>query len=446
MVNQLDTSALDPGSFKSLRDNQVEQTLENQKINAGNVSNASAAQLYATQVLSGAVASNDQGIYDSAKNHLAQMGVDVSGLAPDLATGAQQVQAVRNSIYNANPLNALLGLGLKAEGVQQQAVGNMGSQSAGDAAVPLASQLAARLSGGAMPGLSGAPAQTAPMPAAAPGTGAIAPSLPAQASDALPVTPAATPRPAGSLDPNAVIAPTAAAASAPVSGIMAPPKRSDAKYNQPGVTEAANNALYSADLDAWKQTPAVQQAQATASASGGAAGKDVGAMPKEVASAQEMSERIGKNLDAMLAVNPDVPVEKWGIPASAKAWLSQNFPNAPVEDGGKSALAYNAFTKINKAQIVNGLQELVNSGSIRNSRPLIQLIADVNGIDENASVESRAQQINAVRAEIQNLATSTANINSDLTGGQRQPYQAVPIPQSGSTNWTFQNGKLVPSK
>lgn len=124
MVGELDTSALGPGAVKSLRDLQVQNALENQKITAGNTANESAANILATQVLSAASSTGNQDLYDSAKQHLAAAGHDISSWAPDVTTGAQQAQAARLA---QSPLGSLLNAQTKMTANDTQAVATYGS-------------------------------------------------------------------------------------------------------------------------------------------------------------------------------------------------------------------------------------------------------------------------------------------------------------------------------
>lgn len=464
MVGTLDTSALDPGALTTIKAVQDNNALTAQKINAGNVANASAANIYATQVLTGAVASGDQGIYDQAKAHLGQMGVDTSSLAPDIQTGATQVNALRQAQYASNPLNAMLGLGLKAEGVEQSAAANTGNQATGAAAVPLAGAIAARMSG-----MAGGASQAAPAAQAAPGAvsptiqAANTPAAIAAASQAMtPTNPgmtlptgAATPGAASSApNPNpgpddsalpqipAVVTPdtaspaaAAALGSAPTAPIVPTSGAIDANGSTvtkfvpptlvPGDNQKTSQDKYQQAFDAWKQNPAVQQNSAQATKIGETQGADIGAVPAQVAGAQEAFARISKNLDAMAAVNPNVPTGKDYIPASVKAGWNNAFGNP--DDPNAPATAYNSFVKVNKAQVVNALQEITSSGALKSNRQLLGLLDQVNAIDPNASVQSRAQQIEAVRSELQNFMVAAENKGADMTGGQRQPYANIPM-------------------
>ncbi len=198
------------------------------------------------------------------------------------------------------------------------------------------------------------------------------------------------------------------------------------------------------ELAVYNASPAAKEAIAKAEA----AGKDAGATPEKAAASTELFGRINENLDAMQHINAQVPSQGTILSAAQQANLSQR---GLLGDNQAAANAYNAFTKVNKAQVLNGIQDLVQSGSIRNSRALITLVDNVNAIDVNASPASRAQQIEAVRAELKNLMISSQNINADLNGGQKQAYQPIPMdsnaaPQGKVTNWVLKDGKLVHSQ
>lgn len=496
MINTLDTSAIDPGAIISLRDAQVKNTLENQKIQAGDLSNANAQNLYATQVLTGAVASGQQSIYDNARQHLADMGVDVSNLAPDIQTGTAQVTAARQAQYNANPLNTLLGLGMKGESNIAQAAGVTGNTNTAAQLDPTSAAVAAAANA-RLTGQPIAPGTPAPRTVVAPPIGSASPTpAPSAAPQALP-----TPQPVGDLPPiaggtnpgmdmradslglgggNVSSAPqpvSQAPAAAPGASTTATPagntalstpaaqsnpladyqKTAGAPVTATGATlldangstatkfvppspvpgdiaSVTQNKIDNA-FKAWQQNPAVQNAQAQATSTGKTAGEDIGAQPAKTAAAKELFGRISQNLDAMDLENNtgNVPSDKNFIPASTRAAVSQNLGNWPGGDGQVAANAYNAFSKVDKAQILNGIQDLVQSGSIRNSQALINLVGAVNSIDPGASQQSRTQQIAAVRSELKNLATSEANVGSDLTGGATTPYAPIPMtPQAAA--------------
>lgn len=153
MARAIDTSLL--SGYKTLRDNDVENALVNQKIAGGNVENMQKANIHATQMISAAAASGDQGIYSATKQRLADAGVDMSGWAEDLETGAKQAQAARLA---QSPLGALLNAGLKAEGNVISATGTMGNTDAAAGLTPLSQMLLGGAGGGGILPGGGAPA------------------------------------------------------------------------------------------------------------------------------------------------------------------------------------------------------------------------------------------------------------------------------------------------
>lgn len=360
--------------------------------------------VYATQIMSAAAASGDQNAYNQGLHFLQQNGIDISSWAPDVATGKQQADAARLA---QSPFGSLANVATKMD------QNNIALNTAQGKATDPNDLMAARLFGGG--GLTVATNQNSPPVTSVGPTGfgvTPAPVLKTgmpqfnQTPTQTPTTPVATTQ----------------------TNVPIQPKQSD--FNDPTKTQAANQAAFNDALEAWKSDPAVIAATSAATT----AGKDVGAQPALTAEAQEIYGRVSKNLDGLLSINQDVPSQGMFLSADAKAALSQRFGNLPGGDQQAAANNYNAFTKVNKAQILNGIQELVDSGSIRNSKSLIQLVSDVNAIDVNASPASRAQQIMAVKAELQNLMISKENISADLSGGTKQPYTNIPMTNSGAQN------------
>lgn len=405
------------------QDFQMRKAAAAQALQTGGIDAASKANIYKTQLLSGAAAGG-QSAYDQARATLQQQGIDTSEFAPDVATAGQQLQAARLA---QSPLGSLINAGTKMTANDLAAVATYGSmeaaQKAGYKPEGMALPNMGSFSGvtpsvapSAPPSSVAPPATTpaptpAPNPISPPNAAAVQAVFPA--ANAVPPVNTASSIAGTNLTPSGAL-PGTEQLQPPIAG--ATPKFNPPPQN-PGESIAAYNARVQQAFESYKADPAVVQQQASAKAQGEAAGE----FPEKAAAAQELMGRIDKNLDAMVQSNPDVPQSRWGVSADSRAWLSQNFGSQDA------ANAYNAFTKVNKAQILNGIQELVQSGSIRNSKALINLVSDVNAIDENANPASRAQQIGAVRAEIHNLATSSANINARLNGGQVQPYENVPV-------------------
>lgn len=96
---ELDTNVFD--KIKSVQDYsraaddfQLRKQLAQQQVLTGGIDAASKANIYSTQLLSGAAAGG-QGAYDQARQHLQSQGIDTSQYAPDVQTAAQQLQAAR---------------------------------------------------------------------------------------------------------------------------------------------------------------------------------------------------------------------------------------------------------------------------------------------------------------------------------------------------------------
>lgn len=305
-MGSLDTSALDPGSLKTIRDFQIKNAAENNAIKAGNIDNANKANLYRTQMLTAAVASGNQGMYDTAKAKLAEAGIDVSDLAPDIATGAQQVNAARQAQYSSNPLNAMLGLGLRAEGNLNSAAGTLGSTGAAAAANPISSSVASRMGG---------LVNSAPMPAPAvnpsgvvPAAGGAGMALPnngksAQGAPQLDMSdlermlngnqssvaaPVAAPAPAANLAQNGALDANGSTAT----NFVQPP-------DVQGETQAAKQSRIQNAFNVWKENPAVVREQARSSKLGSGIGE-------EAANDETTLKSLDANLPNLLQVAQDL--------------------------------------------------------------------------------------------------------------------------------------------
>lgn len=271
MVNQLDTSALDPGATKSLQDIQVQQGLENQKLQSGKIANAQAASVYGAQALTAAAASGDPTIWKAAKQHASDLGMDTSSLSDDVTQGAAQINALRQAQYNSNPLVAALGLGIKEQQAAATAAGVNGTTAPTGPVNPI--------TGGALNLGGAAPSAPAAQPVAAPAGGAPAPG---NAGMALPVA-------------NMQAAPTAAQVAAVDPGSALPQiQASDNQGHAPDIMSAARmrainqigplmpNANPKTKMD-WEnqvndlvnKDPAVMQAQQAGSATGSEQGKNL---------------------------------------------------------------------------------------------------------------------------------------------------------------------------
>lgn len=163
---------IDPNVFDKIKnysdyaqadqDFQMRKALAAQQLQSGGIDAASKANIYKTQLLSGAAAGG-QGAYDQARATLQQQGIDTSEYAPDVNTATQQLQASRLA---QSPLGTLFNAAQKDQS-NQIALGGLTGQITPGARAPM------------IPGLSVSPA-----------TGSIG------------ITPVAAPAPPSNIMPN----------------------------------------------------------------------------------------------------------------------------------------------------------------------------------------------------------------------------------------------------
>lgn len=419
-IGTVDTSSL--GNNISLRQAEVNNTLENQKIDAGNTANAQAKTVYAAQVLTGALASGDPAIYAQAKSHLGDMGFDTSSLAADIPTATAQVNALRQAQYSANPLNALLGLGIKADAnniAAQSAAANPGAAAKLD---PISA-----LVGGKVAGMLGAPGAAAPVASAA-NTQALGLNPAPVPPGTPPITPETAPMAAGSgaaaasAVPPALAAPSAPAAAAPAvpgvipSGVPAPPDPN--KF----VTENQ----YKQAMDIYNNDPQVLAARKRAEAEGGEVGKAAGAAAKDAISSQSAADIVNTNINGLIGL-----ANRGNLPEGETAPISRAVANT-FSPNGDEAQDSATFKTLNEAQTIGAIRELADTGQIKMSRTLENIVNRGYLIDPTASNAEKITQANIIRTEMNNSAVAAANVNSQLHGGAAQPLSPMNIVPSNS--------------
>lgn len=366
----------------------------------------SGANIYATQVLSGAVPGGQEA-YDAARQHLAGQGIDVSNWAPDVQIGAQQAQAARLA---QAPLFPLLNMATKFDTNNNAAAIAGGNIPSNPNAVAQA-----LLSQGINAITPGASALFPQNPAAA-----IAPQIPQNSQMSAPAQ-APTPVPAGTTD----------AAIGRFSNVSAPP------IKEPGETLEA----YKSRVELWKSDPGYQGAVEAAKVQGAEEVKQ----SAQAANAHETLGKLQENINGLRQIvqSGDMPQARFGIPAKNYAYLSQNF-------GGKQwAKAFNQWEQLGSAQSLNELQQLTNSGQIRGSQKLIGLIKEASTVPADASDESKMQLLDNINNELKNVSVSSANVAATTTGSPKQSYnpintnsQAAPSIKNGMTA-TGPNGKRI---
>ncbi len=394
------------------------QSLANQQIQSGAIDAQSKKNVFATQVLSAAAASGDQASYDKGKAYLQQNGIDVSNWAPDVQTGAQQAQAARLA---QSPLGSLLNTATKMDSNNLTAAGLSG-QLPNDPNGIVTSVL--RGAGLAQPTPQASLGDNSPASIAAQIKPMINGQLPANLPTNVPQAPAPMP---GMVAPEVVSAVQNA-------GRFSPPKQN------PGETVAAYKNRVDTAFNAFKEDPNTIAAQEQAKAKATTLGKDQGDATKEAVGSQEGYNQVVQNLEAIKNLAPNVPQERYGIPASAKTWFSQNFGDQTTANNAKT------FGTINESQGINAIKALAATGQLRMNQRMEAMINRGYLVDPNASPQEKINQANAIEAELKNAMINAQNVNANLNGGQTQDYSSPLVnpsaPPGGKLIGTS-NGKAV---
>lgn len=409
---QLDTGVFDKirtfGDYqKADQEFQMRRALALQAAQTGGIDAATKANVYKTQVVSAATASGNQADYDRARQTLQSQGIDISDLAPDVGTAAQQAQAGRLA---QSPLGSLLNAGLKGEANNIAATQAMGSAAGGAQLDPLSQAVAGKVGLGIIGGAK-------PVIAAPEGN---------------PAPPAASRRPMSQADQNSAMNELYPDNSPPPAPVIitrdaTPPQTM--KFSPPpqqaGETNQAYNQRVQTAFEAYKSDPNYLSSAKQAEETGTTTAKNIEMAKK----ADELTKRLEMNLNAMLKVNPDVPYS--GItPGSWDAYVSQAEGAHPslakngLGDNGMAANAANQWDQINNQQILSEIQQFIASGgaNTRTNQTLERIVRAASGINRNDLPASREAQIKNALVEIQNKNVSAQN----LAGGN-QSYSPVPV-------------------
>lgn len=427
---------LDPGvydKYKSFGDIQTAQANNQIAQQAAKIDLQNKSQAYQTQLFSAAAATGDPVAIAAAKQHAADIGLDPSQWSDDPAKLQQQTAAARQALLNPYQIATLgqsvIGNNLKATEVGgpaqnyiQPVPGAVGATAGAVGTMPAAQ--AANLLG-----------QQQPQPATIP----VTPQPADQGSITMPAKPVQVAaidgsQPAINITPNQTQSPTigqsaAQVASSPVQAI--PPQ-------QPNETNAQYNARVSATQKAIEMSPGYIQQKSVAEATG----KGIGDATIKAGTATSLSDRVMQGLDALDKINESGKLPYSGniIGPETQTAISNRFgANAVANKLGinqDAADATQAFTKVNKQQVVVGLQDMLAAAPAgsRLNRQLLGLIDDANSIDTNASQESVRNQIGILRNEMANVGISENNTVQNLTGGKPQPYNKIPIETAAPAN------------
>lgn len=422
---------------KADQDFQLRKALAQQQIQTGGIDAASKANIYATQLLSGAAAGG-QGPYDQARQNLNAQGIDTSNYAPDVGTATSQLQAARLA---QSPLGTLFNAAQKDQ-ANQIALGGLTGKITPGAVAPT------------IPGLSLSPqADGSVQPTLVP---QIASQAPAAASSAVsPTGVGASVQLDDSTNPNSTTynGPVSLGAGVPnmtpaqainaITGQSSAPIANAAPSMAPMAPNTAQPFSFRAQLpnetlpaykdaqqqafEQYKANPDYIKASTTASDLGKAGAK----ASVDAAASSSGYDQVVQTLESLKKMAPDVPQSAYGIPSSAQAWVSQNFGNQ------KAANNMSLFNTVNESQTINAIRDLAATGQIRMTRTLENIINKGYLIDPNASPEAKKNQANAIETELRNSAIAAQNVSSQLNGGQIQgmtsPLQAPALSTSPNT-------------
>lgn len=405
------------------QDFQMRKLAAAQQLQSGGIDAASKANIYKTQLLSGAAAGGQEA-YDKARTTLQTQGIDTSEFAPDVGTAGQQLQAARLA---QSPLGALLNAGLKAESNTTSATAAMGNKNEAASLTPLS----AALLGNGIPGLTISPQGVNPRSI----TPAQARALPASGimpngqpdNVVIPAGASAPPAPA-TLDTLVNSAPAPAPAMAPSPKFTPPAK-------DPSETLAAYNARVQQAFEAYKSDPAYVMQQKKAEKSG-----EIAATNAEGAlQAGQMTQRLNQNLDALEKLIPDLPTSDYADP-SYKAWFDKRNPLSSKT----TSTAFSQFQEINQQQMINGLSELVKSGQIRGNQFIEKIISRGYMINPDDPKSAQLADIKNLKAELANINSSAQNIAGGNASYQPIPVQtsSTPVSKTDAINELRRRGKI----
>lgn len=214
------------------------------------------------------------------------------------------------------------------------------------------------------------------------------------------------------------------AANAPAAGIGSAPAIS---APQGSMSPQAQELLAIARPEASKAlqgTPLYKQ-QATQAET---VGKNTAEAQKHALESNEGYQQVEQTIDSLkrLIDDPDLPQSSYGIPAKAQAWTSQNFGDQ------KTANAYNTFSTINESETINAIRDLANTGQIRMTRTLENIINKGYLIDPDASKTAKLQQANAIKTELKNSAIAAQNVSTKMSGSGSTGEYSAPYPAQSS--------------
>lgn len=440
-ANDLGTSALQSfvsGNYVSPQQEanqritgQLGQLKTVQDLQTGALDMKSKQNIYATQVMSAAAASGDQASYEQGLRFLRQNGIDISGWAPDVATGAQQAQAGRLA---QSPLGSLLNAQTKMSANDIAAVQTYGSMEAA---------IKAGYKPEGISGLGGFSPPSTTAPTTPPAT--VTPD-PAQSAGppGFGAGPAPKPgMPQFNQTPGQTVTPPAStsAPTQPAAPVFVPPAPIA------GESQAAYQDRYKNAMETWKSDPAVIAAQKSADAMGSTQGTALG-------DAQTAFNTMVNNIPSIVSRTNGIikyaPAASSGLGVDAQGnGMAPSFDNTSL--GGmlnpdasmanmqlQKLTAQGAFPEIAAAlknSNIKGnkfLETLMNNGlGINMQVPGDKKIAAAQG-----NLSQYIQQVKATAGQLRSMGQanvpSDAQIDAMFTGAGATLPQTYNTPQAGT--------------
>lgn len=379
------------------------QAAKGQALQAGALDQAAKSNIYATQVISAATSTGNQQLYNSAKAHLAQMGIDPSPWADDVSVAAQQAQAARLS---QSPLGPLINAATKLDANQIAA-----NTAAGKSTSDPNANTRALMPGAINSVVPGAGSLYTP-PAPAGGPSALPPPLPGTAPPAQGQPAAAPAAQVGGLPLQ--VAPSAQpldANGSTATQFVAPPR-------DPSMTQAAYQQAVSDARAAWESSAAVKAAQTSATKTADVTGTEAGEALKTYSKMSALLPQITNRFKTMRDAANNASngfAEMTGVgPAMANAVM---FPGAQ-----KTADANAMLEQAGSQQVLGELGPMLAQSGARANKFLETISAAASSYNKAAPPQTKQLVINGL--EDNYLATMKANADEARAAGQQVPSSA----------------------
>lgn len=380
---------------------------------------------------------NDQMI-QSAKQHLQGMNIDTSMFGNDGATVAQQAQQLRMALM---PPASLLNSQIQLQRNQTMAAGVNGTTApAGLPSLTITPPTIAGTASGAG-AVNGAQQPTVPTSTAQSQPSARPPALPPSAPGAnIPVMQQAAAGQPQTQKPAALQTPQQMMAAAQNDALA----RAQARIPAPA-PNANPEAIsrYNDSIDkAMQSDMQYQQDVESAKALGTGSAKNITDTNLDAVKSEQSIGPVEQTIQGLITL-----AKKGNLPEGATANISGDAYSL-VAPNSETAQDVKSFNMLNEAQTIGAIRELANTGQLKMSRTLENILNKGYLVDPTASNPEKVVQANIVLNELKNSAISSKNVSAQLTGGAQTPY--LPMTVSPATGQTaappvYQAGQILDS-